>query len=89
MFGFHDIDLKQTRFYQQARSEGLQEGLREGLREGLQEGEAKLLLRLLERRFGPLPEAIRQRVAGADAETLLVYGEKVLEARSLDEVFKV
>jgi predicted transposase YdaD len=84
MFNLQDIDLKQTRFYQQARSEGVQEGLRQA---GVKAGEARLLLRLLERRFGPLPAAVGQRVAEADADTLLVYGERILDAESLDEVF--
>lgn len=87
LFGFNDIDLKQTRFYQQARSEGWQEGEKKGEEKGRVEGEATLLLRLLERRFGPLPTGMRQRIAAADAETLLVYGERVLDVKSLDEVF--
>jgi predicted transposase YdaD len=95
MFAFTDIDLKQTRFYQQARSEGLEEGLEEGIEKGIEkgivkgrvEGEATLLLRLLERRFGPLPAATRQRIAASDADTLLLFGERVLDASSLDEVF--
>ena len=92
-FGSHEI--KQTRFYQQAVSEGRQEGIEEGIEKGMEkgmekgrvEGEATLLLRLLERRFGPLPAAIRQRIAAANAETLLAWGERVLDARSLDEVW--
>ena len=45
------------------------------------------LLRLLERKFHSLPESARQRIAAADAETLLVWGERVLDAKSLDEVW--
>jgi predicted transposase/invertase (TIGR01784 family) len=71
MFQFNDIDLKQTRFCQQARTEG----------------EAELLLRLLERRFGPLSEAARQQVTKADAETLLVWGDRILDAKTLAEVW--
>lgn len=87
MFGFNDIDLKQTRFYRQAVNEGRQEGIEEGIEKGRVEGEATLLLRLLERRFGPLSKAARQRVAAADADALLIYGERTLDAKSLDEVF--
>ncbi|MGH8474399.1 MAG: DUF4351 domain-containing protein [Methylococcales bacterium] len=79
MFGYNDIELKQTRFYQQAFGEGRVEGR--------VEGEASLLLRLLERRFGALPEAVRQRVAAADAETLLIWGERLLDARTLEEIW--
>ena len=73
MFGLNDVDLKTTRFYQDTFAEGRVEG------------EATIVLRLLERKFHPLPESARQRVAAA--ETLLVWGERVLDAKSLDEVW--
>jgi len=41
----------------------------------------------LEGKFHPLPESARQRIAAADAETLLVWGERVLDANNLDEVW--
>jgi hypothetical protein len=76
-------------------AEGLAEGLAQGLEQGLQrgrtegrtEGEAALLLRQLNRRFGPLSDATRQRIEMADADTLLVWGERLLDARGLDEVW--
>jgi predicted transposase YdaD len=89
MFGFNDIDLKQTRFYQQAVSEGLREGMakgmEKGMRKGIVQGEAALLLRQLERGFGPVSLPARQRIADADA--LLVYGERVLDAKNLEDIF--
>jgi predicted transposase/invertase (TIGR01784 family) len=45
MLGITDIDLKQTRFYQDVLAEGRQEGWQEGRQEGQQEGEARLLRR--------------------------------------------
>jgi len=83
MFGFNDIDLKQTRFYQDVYGEGLLNGRVEGRLEG----EAALLLRQMERKFKPLPDSARQRVASADAETLLAWGERLLDANNLDEVW--
>jgi predicted transposase YdaD len=75
MFGFNDIELKQTRFYQdvfkEGRLAGKAEGIAKGKQEGRIEGEAALLLRLLERKFKTVPESARQRIAEADAETLL------------------
>lgn len=91
MFALKDIDLRTTRFYQQAveegRNEGRKEGREEGREEGRSEGEAALLLRLLARRFGPVSAATRQRIAEADADTLLVWGERVLDAKTLDDVW--
>ncbi len=56
-------------------------------RQGRQEGEAVLLQRQLELRFGPLDETSRARIRRADAETLLQWGERVLTAATLAEVF--
>ena len=55
--------------------------------EGRREGEATLLLRLFRRKFGPPHPAIEERVKSADAEQLLEWGERVLTANTLDEVF--
>ena len=87
MLNFTDISLKETRFYQDVFGEGREEGHQEGRKEGLVEGEAALLIRLLERKFGALPDTARRRIAGADAETLLAWGERLLDANSLDEVW--
>ncbi len=89
MFELKDIELKQTRFYQQVFGEGRLEGMEKGIEQGLVMGEAALLLRLLERRFGPLPAATRQRIAAADADTLLLFGDRVLDAQSLEDVFAI
>jgi hypothetical protein len=44
-------------------------------------------VRLLERRFGPIGDSIRARIDGAPAEELLVYADRVLDARHIDSVF--
>ena len=64
-----------------------EQGRQEGEAEGLRKGEAALLLRLLARRFGSLSPAIEERVRGADAEQLLDWGERFVDATSLDEIF--
>jgi predicted transposase YdaD len=69
-------------FLDRYRAEGRQEGRQEGRREG----EAAVLLRLIERKFGPPGEAVRQRIAAADAETLLAWSERILTAEDLDAV---
>jgi hypothetical protein len=52
----------------------------------MQQGEAYILLRLLHVKFGDIPEETRRRVESADAETLLAWSERILTARSVDEV---
>jgi predicted transposase/invertase (TIGR01784 family) len=53
-------DIRQTRFYQEVfaegREQGQEQGREEGREEGMTQGEAAVLLRLLTRRLGPLPE---------------------------------
>ena len=63
------------------------EWTREWEQNGVQKGEARLLMRLLELKFGALRPEDQARIDGADAERLLEWGERVLTARSLDEVF--
>lgn len=66
---------------------GIEQGIERGLARGRQEGEAQLLLRQLTRKFGPLSGDTRARLEAADAEQLLIWGERLLTAVSLDEVF--
>jgi flagellar biosynthesis/type III secretory pathway protein FliH len=66
--------------------EGEQKGRLEGEQKGRQEGEAALLLRLLERRFGALPDWARDRIAAAGTASLEEWGLRVLEAGSLEDV---
>jgi hypothetical protein len=72
----------------QGHLQGLQEGLQQGRQQGRQAGEAALLLRLLERRFGPLPAAVSDSVRAADTAVLEEWGIRVLDAGSIDEVLE-
>jgi hypothetical protein len=72
---------------EEGRAKGLKEGRREGLRAGRREGEARLLTHQLERKFGPLNERVRSRVRRATTKELLKWGERIVSAASLDEVF--
>lgn len=58
-----------------------------GLEEGKREGRAELLLRQLERRFGSLPADVMSRVRSASIGELEVWAERILDARSLADVF--
>jgi hypothetical protein len=50
-------------------------------------GEARLLRRLLVKRFGEPSDSIQQRIAAADAETLALWFDRALEARALEDIF--
>jgi hypothetical protein len=71
--------------WEQKRQAELQDAVREGRQEGRQEGEAALLRRLLERRFGALPEWARDRIAAADTSALEDWGLRLLDAGSLED----
>lgn len=74
------------RFIAQGIEQGIQQGVQQGMQQGVQQGEARILLRLLSARFGILPPDARNKVESADAETLLQWSERILNARTLDDV---
>ena len=59
----------------------------QGRAEGRAEGQAALLLRLLSRRFGAVPEVIRARVQGATCTQLEAWAERVLSVSAVEELF--
>jgi hypothetical protein len=51
------------------------------------QAEAKLLRRLLKKRFGDLPEWVEEKMNAADTETLEEWGENFVDAETLEDVF--
>lgn len=62
-------------------------GVERGRQEGRQEGRLEMLTLLLSKRFGPLPDDIKQRLAAASAAQLARWGDNVLDAPTLESVF--
>ena len=60
--------------------------MREGRAQGRAEGKAETLLRLLQRRFGPVAESARARVADGSAAEIDAWFDALLDAQSLTEV---
>jgi Domain of unknown function (DUF4351) len=54
---------------------------------GKAEGEAKILTRLLERRFGTLPDPLRHRILAADAGSIETWVERAFDAPDLQSIF--
>jgi len=77
---------------QQGLEEGKQQGLEEGKQQGLEEGELsgklKVLRRLIEKRFGPLPDWAENRLATRSARELEEWSVRVLDAKTLEELLK-
>ncbi|NJK28264.1 MAG: DUF4351 domain-containing protein [Coleofasciculaceae cyanobacterium SM2_3_26] len=72
------ITLQQTRFYQDAKEEGREEGREEGAR--------SLVMRLLTRRMGELPEAIAAKIESLSIEQLEDLVEALLDFQSLADL---
>ena len=85
--GAYDMEAYMGTIAQTMRAEGKAEGLAEGLATGLAEGKAATLLRLLQRRFGPVPRAMRDRIAAADVAQVEVWFDAAIDAPSLSAVF--
>jgi hypothetical protein len=67
--------------------QAIDKGMQAGVQQGMQQGECSLLARQLTRRFGALPEWAKTRLHQANTDLLETWGERVLDARSLEEVF--
>lgn len=72
----------------ESRMQGLEEGLQKGRQEGRQEGQAALLAAMLKKRFGPLPPETELRLAHAGDAQLTAWAESLLDAPTLDDVFR-
>ena len=62
-------------------------GMAAAREEAEQTGQAKLLLELLAFKFGPQPESVAERLAGASQAELLRWSKSVLSAETLESVF--
>jgi len=60
-----------------------------GMQQGMQQGEGAFLRRLLTRRFGALPNIIETSLAEAGIDQLEIWGDRILDAKSLGDVFDV
>jgi len=91
-----NLDLMQSRagrdIYQIGMIEGKQVGLVEGEQKGKQaglvEGERLVVTRLLEKRFGKLPESLQIRLEQATLAQLEQWSLELLTANCLDDIFK-
>ena len=74
------------KFEHKGRLKGRREGRREALEEGVR-NLRRVVLRLLDQRFGRVPVSIRRKVEKIDSmDQLAELAEKVLAVQSLDEM---
>jgi predicted transposase YdaD len=65
-----------------------EEARQEGRQEGRQEEGARMLLRQLRLKFGPLEPEIEARVRTADVDRLQEWGERIVIAGTLQDIFR-
>ena len=58
------------------------------MEEGKAEGEARALTRFLEKRFGRVPDAIREQIYTADTAAIEAWVERAVDAPTLQSVFQ-
>jgi predicted transposase YdaD len=78
MLGYNDIELKQTQFYQDVFSEGVQEGKLEG--------ESTIILRILKRRLGPLNEKTILEIQTLNNQQLEALSDNLLDFSSKNDL---
>ena len=79
-----------------ARKEGLEEGLEQGLEQGLEkglergltEGQASMLIEQLTYKFGSVTDNIFDLIKSASLEQIRVWSLNLLNAQTIDDVFK-
>ncbi len=64
-----------------------EDGLEQGRAQGRAEGQAKSLVRLLENRFGTLPNPLRAQVLNAEVQSLDAWLDRAFDAPDLQAVF--
>ena len=80
------LNLQETRFYQEAKAEGEQIGEQRGIEQGEKIGEQRgferervLVLRLLTRKVGDIPQELRSQVEQLSLTQLEALGEALLD----------
>jgi hypothetical protein len=61
--------------------------IRQGLEQGRVEGEQTVVMRQIEKRFGPVPAWVRQRIEAMPAPKVEETALRLLDARSLEDLF--
>jgi len=74
------------REFKRGLQQGREEGLEKGLEKGRHNGELALLMRQIEKRFGSVPESLRERLANMPDSEIESVGLRLLDARTIDDL---
>ncbi|GBF79722.1 Rpn family recombination-promoting nuclease/putative transposase [Aphanothece sacrum] len=75
--------MKESVIYQEiqaiSEAKGLEKGIEKGIKQGIKQGEANLVLRLLHRRIGEIPDNFKEKIRELSVEQLENLGEALLD----------
>ncbi|MDZ8084567.1 MAG: Rpn family recombination-promoting nuclease/putative transposase [Nostoc sp. DedQUE12b] len=80
------LNLEEPRAILEAKEEGREEGKIEGKVEGKVEGERTIVLRLLNRRVGNIPDGLLSQIQGLSVEQLEALGDALLDFSTLADL---
>lgn len=82
MHQYSDVDRR-------VNHEWMQRGIEQGARQGFAPpGQATALIGILEERFGPVDDAVRQRIASLDAESFSPLIRRAVTVTFIDTLFR-
>jgi len=87
---YADLDDNERKVYEQRYPEEVRKMTtfaERFIEKGVIQGKALVLLKQLQIRFGGVDSQYRQRIEQADADTLLLWAERILTADSIEDVF--
>ncbi len=71
---------------QQGLEQGLQQGLEQGLQQGLQQGKVSLVLGLIQRKLGEIPESLKTSLQNLSAQRLDELSLKIFDFNCIDDL---
>ncbi len=81
-----ELVMRLAPLYQQDRELAKQEGRKQGREQGREEGEQRLIIRLLNRRFGEIDASLIEQIRGLSIEQLELLGDALLDFVAISDL---
>ena len=65
-----------------------QRGLQQGLQQGQQQGRLSVITHVIERRFGPIDAATRERISGLSSDQLDSLADALFDFNEVDDLIR-
>lgn len=83
-----EISLERSEIVMTIAEQLINEGMQKGLQKGILSAKLETSIHLLTRKFGVLPEELQNKLQMADADTLNLILDNILDIASLEDVAK-